>query len=163
MDLNQLFQDNIRLAYSFTRKFKPMPSMDKEDYLQEMIIALWQATKKFRLDGGAQFSTFGYTAMWFRRKQLMRSEARRLKAIGQTGQEFEDEVIHHDGNLERKEAQETVDMVVDRLDGNAKLIVGEVLKGKVLGDIGKGMGVSRQRVHFIYHRAINRLRKELVS
>ena len=58
----KLFEDNIALPYHIAGRFK-CPEEDREDMIQEGLLAMWQATATFDPERGIRFTTFAGTAI----------------------------------------------------------------------------------------------------
>jgi RNA polymerase sigma factor (sigma-70 family) len=146
---------------------KQMPGLaEYEDLFQEGQIGLWQAIMGYEPQRGYQFSSYACTAI---RNQVWQAVVRSLKANGwqrvETRVELLGEVILV---WQTTQTHEALSEALESLPGNLRQIV-EQHEGWERGEpqtfaqLGQMRGVSRQRVHQLYQKALALLRVPALS
>lgn len=147
----ELFSDNMDLAYFILRKYFPWYKND-EDARQICLIGLWKASEKFDPGKGYEFSTFASTVIMNQMRVFLRDERKRKRI------QYTDSVVYYDGeevdfieSIPDKYASETsLDFCFEELSRQLHKREVDVLKLAVLGynqvEIGKRLGLSQPQV-----------------
>jgi RNA polymerase primary sigma factor len=164
---NQIVLANLRLVVSFVKKLI-RPGQDFAELVSEGYFALIRAVEKFDFSRGNRFGTY---ASWAIMNGLLRDpprDRRRDRLI--TGHEAMLEAVPDyrvDGRQSESDQprlQEAVRGMLGRLDDRERrIIVGRFgLEGtheKTLDQLGKELGVSKERIRQIENRARGKLRQ----
>lgn len=82
MSPNELFEQNVNLAYSYIHKNDIyLDGYDQEDLFQEALAALWKACLNFDPSRGVKFSTFATSCIKNHFSDLIRKNTKIIKAI----------------------------------------------------------------------------------
>jgi RNA polymerase sigma factor (sigma-70 family) len=146
---------------------KQMPGLaEYEDLFQEGQIGLWQAIMGYEPQRGYQFSSYACTAI---RNQVWQAVVRSLKANGwqrvETRVELLGEVILV---WQTTQTHEALSEALESLPDNLRQIVEqhagwEGREPQTFAQLGQTRGVSRQRVHQLYEKALALLRVPALS
>lgn len=156
-----LVAENYRLACKFARTHQPPIGMDQDDWNSECLHRLCVCASSYDKNIGP-FSTYAYASMIRHRWHLYayatyeRRDIRKTQRLGKLGSEIpaRDE---SDWRGMVEEAREWLAMLQTRERFVVRLYTG----GKTLAEIGREMGLSRERVRQIYERALKRIRAQL--
>jgi RNA polymerase primary sigma factor len=162
-------QQNLGLAYSMIRRFK-YSQLDHDDLVSDALFALARAIEQFNPWQGCRFSTYACTAI-----------ARALVSRSKHGLEHRRRFPHeHDASFEVSEkADARAELYVERLRRAMASNLGELddLETRVLAQrypldqepqltlaqIGRAVGLSKERVRQIQNAALHKLHEVLVA
>ena len=83
--LNELYHQNVNLAYSYIHKNDIyLDGYDQEDLYQEALLALWKACLNYDPNRGVKFSTFATSCIKNHFVDLIRKNTKRIKTISLT-------------------------------------------------------------------------------
>ena len=160
-----LLFENIGLVWYMV--LKQMPGLvEYEDLYQEGQIGLWQAIMGYDPGKGYQFSTYACRAI---RNQVWQAVTRSLKASGwqrvETRAELLGEVIVV---WQSAQTHEALSEALEALSDNLRQIVEQHTgwdweEPQTFAQLGQMRGVSRQRVHQLYQKALALLRVPALS
>lgn len=158
----RLFQDNIKLAGFYVKqRMISGTKMDKDELMQLAMIALWEACLEFDPTIGAKFSVFAMNKMrWdYRNADIVqhRLETKEGASInanvkfdsGEADEEYEDHIPYGDAEeeaIERISQREIEEFRNSLKQGRDKLIFDLRMSGYDMVEIGKKIGISKQRV-----------------
>lgn len=160
-----LLRENIGLVWYMVLKQKPGLA-EYEDLYQEGQIGLWQAIMGFKPGKGYQFSTYACTAI---RNQVWQAVIRSGKASGwqrvETRAELLCEVIM---DWQSEQTHEALSELLEGLPDNLRQIVKQHSgwdweEPQTFAQLGQKRGVSRQREHQLYQKALALLRVPALS
>lgn len=164
---NELVQANLRLVVSIAKRHV-RPTQELFELISDGNVSLMRAVDKFDYSRGFKFSTY---ASWAIMRNFARSipEQHTHRERYQTGwDEALDSMAHvtpEDDELERLAAtRKTLEQMLETLDQREREILrrrfGLDNRGQTqtLEQVGKRLGVSKERVRQLEARAINRLR-----
>ncbi len=164
---NHIIRANIRLVISIVKKFVT-PQQSFDDMLSDGIITLMQAVEKFDYDRGFRFSTYAYRSVArnaFRRVNAARKEEARFtrdaedwafQQEDQSSSSLSDQMWSNLRSI-------TADML-ENLDRRERLIIrsryalGAHRRVRTFQDLGNRLGISKERVRQIEHRAVEKLK-----
>ena len=160
-----LLLENIGLVWYMV--LRQMPGLaEYEDLYQEGQIGLWQAVMGYDPGKGYQFSTYACTVI---RNQVWRAVERSLKASGWQRMETRAELL---GEIivvwQSVQTHEALSEALEGLSDNLRQIVEQHAgwgweEPQTFAQLGQVRGVSRQRVHQLYQKAVALLRVPALS
>ncbi|MEE3370488.1 MAG: sigma-70 family RNA polymerase sigma factor [Planctomycetota bacterium] len=165
---NHIIRANTRLVFAVIRKFvNPQHSFD--DLLSDGIFTLIRAVDKFDTDRGFRFSTYAYRAITSntcrkianRQKELARQAASANQLIYESL-----ETPTPSGMNEQTWTQlnDVLTQLIQRLDRREQLILrsrhalGSHRTTHTFQDLANRLGISKERVRQLEHRAVQKLR-----
>jgi RNA polymerase sigma factor (sigma-70 family) len=161
----RLLRENKGLVWYMV--LKQMPGLaEYEDLYQEGQIGLWQAIMGYEPERGYQFSSYACTAI---RNQVWQAVDRSLKASGwqrmETRVELLSEVIEV---WQSAQTHEALSEALEGLSDNLRQIVEQHAgwgweEPQTFAQLSQMRGVSRQRVHQLYQKALALLRVPALS
>jgi RNA polymerase primary sigma factor len=169
---NQIIRANLRLVVSIAKKHIG-PSNNLFELVSDGNMSLIRAVEKFDVHRGFRFSTY---ASW----AIMKNFARSLREANQRRDRFvsgQDELLEaaadprgddHDQEHDHRQSRETVRGMLGRLEERERrILIGRYGIGgdepKTLEQIGRELGVTKERVRQIETRAREKLRKIAVG
>jgi RNA polymerase primary sigma factor len=164
---NQIVRANLRLVVSLVKKLS-RPNQDFAELVSDGCVALIRAIEKFDFSRGCKFGTY---ASWAIMNNLSRdSPKNRRRDRFVTGHEAMLKAAPDHRNDERqREAeqerhQEAIRRVLGRLDPRERTIIVsrfglEGTREKTLSQLGKELGITKERVRQLETRARDKLRK----
>jgi RNA polymerase primary sigma factor len=164
---NQIIRGNLRLVVSLVKKLY-RSDQDFEELVSDGYVALMRAVEKFDFSRGYKFSTY---ASWAIINSLLRGSTRdHQRDPFLTGYEAMLEATPDHRNddcpceMDQERCQEGIRGMLDRLnDRERKIIVSrfglEGTRQKTLEQLGKELGITKERVRQIESRARENLRK----
>jgi RNA polymerase primary sigma factor len=164
---NQIVLANLRLVLSFVKKVI-RPGQEFAELVSEGYVALIRAVEKFDFSRGYRFGTYAWRAIMNGLPRDPSRDRRRDRLV--TGREAMLEAVpdsRFDGRqseAEQHRLQEAVRGLLGRLDDRERrIIVGrfglEGAREKTLDQLGKELGVSKERIRQIENRARGKLRQ----
>ena len=174
MTKEELFNQNIKLAYYFANKWRNSYPQEIEDIKQIALMGLWKAANKY--DGGirAKFSTFASGVIQNDIKMyLNRKVNRHCRVLSFESSITEDialfEVLADDKNeiekleneMDTKIEKNYVEIEVSKLSARNQEVIKRLLRGETQCEIAKKMSLSQPQVSKIRQRIINDTKKAL--
>jgi RNA polymerase sigma factor (sigma-70 family) len=163
---NWLVQANLRLVVPFARQFAGQ-GHNFLDLLSEGNFSLFKAVDKFDFSRGFKFSTY---ASWALKRNFVRSLQKEQQHHDRFMTNVEDLQEHEASDADRTEATEDARRKVNRMLAALPPREQEILRQRAglddnggepatLEAIGKGLGISKERVRQLAQRALANLRK----
>lgn len=141
----QLLLSNMGAVVVQALKFKPNSLYDKEDYIQEGLIALLKSIRGYDPNKGAKLNTYAW-------KAISRAIARSIKT-------FKNKEIHKDLSfIEQKECERLGDFLPALTDEELQIITLKAL-GYTLEDIGKTLHKSKQKIHCTLEKILEKIKQ----
>ena len=138
MTKEELFLDNIKLAYKLSNTYFKNHKNDIEDIKQIALLGLWKAILKY--DNKRTFSTFAYAVMQNEINYYLRSERKQAKTISLETKIYddirvEDTLEDFQNNTERividsVELEEIKNIVIKTLESKERKVYMELTKRK---------------------------------
>jgi RNA polymerase sigma factor (sigma-70 family) len=157
----QMVAENWRLALKFCRTHRPPIGFDQDDWQSECLHRLCVAASSYDERIGP-FSTYAYTAMQRHRWHLYsyqtyeRRDVRRTIALGEFGNALQGKEQEN-----HRELAEDHQHWLAQLQPRERWVVRQYTEGNTLAEIGREMGLSRERVRQIWEKALRRIRAGL--
>jgi RNA polymerase primary sigma factor len=159
---------NTRLVMSVVKKFVT-PQHPFEDLFSEGVSALIRCVDSFDYARGYRFSTYAYRAISRRASRAISDDRRRAsRFVTGTDSAVLDACQHGEPSQVREMAQNRLDrqvrQLIDQLDRRDRFIVrcryalGNHRKTKTCQELANKLGLSKERVRQLEHRAIAKLR-----
>lgn len=182
--MEEIITHNIRLVENEIKKYG---FGDKEEYMQEGIIGLCEAVKKFDISKNVAFTTYavfrikrrlvyfvrGNRAIriphWVHDTKDLDMHKKRtgiisLNEIVADGIEKEELVGNNDSEIESIENRDILERLFSRLDKRERYVIEKSFsEKKSLVEISNELGVTKERVRQIKCSALNKLRKRSVE
>jgi RNA polymerase primary sigma factor len=163
---NRIVETHLRLAVGLARRYF-RPGYDLSDRINDAALALMQAANRFDFARGNRFSTY---ATWAILNELVRYDRKQRRHRDRIVALYEDCLATQEAageQYEREEAQDAsravVERLLGRLDGRERRIlefrhgIGGIPEHS-LNEIGRDLGISKERVRQIEQRAHAKLR-----
>jgi RNA polymerase sigma factor (sigma-70 family) len=171
-DLQRLVEGNLRLVIAVAKRYRDQ-GVSQEDLIQEGNLGLMVAAKRWKPDPRARFSTYAWQFIGQEMKSAIRRERRRIPTVSLTqqfedGEQFEKDV-EYDSRLEEAAAAEEILTQVDQLlrrqatDSERAIFQARAYLGETLEEVGKSVGVTRQRVQQIEDKLRTMIKKKFNS
>jgi len=161
---------NRALLYSLARGVY-IPGLTFDEFVQELSITCWHASKRFQPEQGVQFSTYASVAMWRRIHELRRKAGTKQETFEQSCLHIEadgenvsatvlrwwdlDEYMH----IQNKIA--VLKETLDELSSRDRDIVIMVCRGFSQAYVAKRCGLSQPTVNHIISQFRNRISQKL--
>ena len=165
---NRIIRANTRLVFSVIRKFvNPQHSFD--DLLSDGIFTLIRAVDKFDSDRGFRFSTYAYRAITSNTCRKITNRQKELARQADSANQLIYEVVESptpSGMNEQTWTQlnDVLTQLIRRLDRREQLILrsrhalGSHRTIHTFQDLANRLGISKERVRQLEHRAVQKLR-----
>jgi RNA polymerase primary sigma factor len=163
---NRIVETHLRLAVGLARRYF-RPGYDLSDRINDAALALMQAANRFDFARGNRFSTY---ATWAILNELVRYDRKQRRHRDRIVALYEDCLATQEAageQYEREEAQDAsravVERLLGRLDGRERRIlefrhgIGGIPEHS-LNEIGRDLGISKERVRQIEQSAHAKLR-----
>jgi RNA polymerase sigma factor (sigma-70 family) len=171
-DLQRLVEGNLRLVIAVAKRYRDQ-GVSQEDLIQEGNLGLMVAAKRWKPDPRARFSTYAWQFIGQEMKSAIRRERRRIPTVSLTqqfedGEQFEKDV-EYDSRLEEAAAAEEILTQVDQLlrrqatDSERAIFQARAYLGETVEEVGKSVGVTRQRVQQIEDKLRTMIKKKFNS
>jgi len=164
---NHIIRANIRLVISIVKKFVT-PQQSFDEMLSDGVVTLMQAVEKFDFDRGFRFSTYAYRSVArnaFRCINAARKEeARFTRDAEDWAFQQEDQSSSSLSDQMWSNLRSLTAGMLDRLDRRERLIIrsryalGAHRRVRTFQDLGNRLGISKERVRQIEHRAVEKLK-----
>lgn len=165
---NQIVESNLRLVVSIARKFVTR-SNSFDELVSEGNLILLKAVDKFDYSRGFRFSTYSTHAVqrhYYR--FLQTSQRRRSNECGVTADLLSDLAeVHDEPEFDFRELEQ-LDVLLSQqdecLDDREQFILrerfglGGLSKGRTLQELAAEMGLCKERVRQLHHKAVEKLR-----
>lgn len=160
------------------RKFGRVRGEELKDIEQAGRLGLVKAAEKFKAEKGAAFSTYAEKCIeneireYYRREKIRERLAveslgaviGKLESDDVTWEDvLEDESLRVEEILERKEIRLIVYKEAEAMKGRKKEIIKMWLRGGNGAEIGRVLGISKQRVHVVVQEYKRALKKKLAE
>ena len=159
-DQQKLAADNIRLAYKFAKKNSPPGGMDQDEWVSECLHRLCLAARTYKPELGWRFSTYavrclrtGWCSVQTHNTRGMR-DYRLRRTIGELATNIPD---YSEPRTCPDEVRAQLDGLLSTLPERERLVLKSRAQEKTLTEIGKELGITRERVRQIQERGISRL------
>lgn len=166
-DENEIFENNIRLAYMVANRYKNYPK-EKEDITQIALEGLWTAAKKYD-ENRSKFTTFAVSIMSNKINYYLRSVKKERESIhlydkipGKTENiELIDVLSGDDFDIEEIESKIIIQNCLNdfTLSDKERTILKYWLEGKKQDYIASVLSISQASVSRIVSKIINKLKK----
>ena len=164
---NQIVEANLRLVVSVASK-RVRPGYDLSERVSDGNFALLMAVDRFDFSRGHRFSTY---ATWAILNELARFDRRQRRRCNRLYALYEDSLAApetgsdaHEREEDQGRRREAVGRLLGRLDGRERRILARRYgigggPEQTLVQIGRDLGISKERVRQILARAQDKLRK----
>lgn len=135
--------------------------MNREDFEQEVLVALWKAFENYNLESGACFSTFFNSTVKQHFSNFNRmANAEKLEVgagtvslqdadLSESGDELADVVGTNDERFADIEYIDSLETMLNTMDEQEKTIfLNEVSQNKTYEQLAEELGMSRQAIHY---------------
>ena len=165
---NHIIRANTRLVFSVIRKFvNPQHSFD--DLLSDGIFTLIRAVDKFDTDRGFRFSTYAYRAITSNTCRKIANRQKELSRQSTSASQLIDESLESPAPAGMNEQtwtqlNDVLTQLIRRLDRREQLILrsrhalGSHRTTHTFQDLANRLGISKERVRQLEHRAVEKLR-----
>lgn len=158
---NNIINNHIGLVRCIAGKYR-YSGVPFEDLVQEGLIGLIDAHKRYDETKGASFST--YSSYWIKKRILEALKKEHIQSLGAV--ELDDRVIGRDENNENEyTVSESICLPEKFPDIEAKVIKLYFENQNTLNEISELLGISRERVRQVKAKALRRIKlnKELTK
>ena len=166
---NHIAQGNLRLVASIAKKFAGNGRLDFFDLISEGNEVLLNAIDRFDVDYGTRFSTYATTAIRRHLAKVWQAHCRHSERFV-TGNDSSldsagDEAPEEDNSMTLSQSRELTDLIAE-LDVRERVIVegrfglGNASRARTFVELGRQLGISKERVRQLHLRALNKLRDE---
>jgi RNA polymerase primary sigma factor len=164
--LDRIIRANQGLVVSIVKKYT-WSGRDFFDWVSDGNVALLRASERFDFARGVRFSTYATWAILreFARR-IRQTNARRPRFVTGCGDFFQSVVDHRSGDLPeptpRERSTDAVRSLLSQLNDRDRTIIvrrfGLVDDKQTLSELGRELGVSKERVRQLEARALRKLR-----
>ena len=149
----------ISIASAISKKYK---FNETDELIEEGMLGLIRAVDMFDLDNGAKFSTYAYH--WIRRFMILfiESDWKNKATLHFESDDFR-EMLEFDYKITVYQTDyhmEDYDVLTDVLNKKEKIVVDGIYKDcKLMSEIGKEIGLSRERIRQLKNSAMWKMEK----
>lgn len=165
---NRIVEANLRLVFSLAKRFAGADSDEFNECVAEGNVALMRAVDLFDFARGYRFSTYAHHAIRRQLLQRIQAESRRRERFVSGGEEAAAELDRDEGRAIRDDERTQVaklavqDLMPCLTDRERAVIevrfgLGDHQKPQTYEEIGRRMGVSKERVRQLQMRALQKL------
>lgn len=154
-------EDHIGLACMIAMKFTSHRPIEDSEQFGDAMIGLMRAVQTFDPDRGFQFSTYAYHVI---KRQIWTSHRSRRKHATSIEKAFLEDLPDLTDPNDDQRLIDTADMISKMMDcvcilpAREQAVIRARLEGKKLWEVGKLLGVTKERVRQIEQRATGLLR-----
>jgi RNA polymerase primary sigma factor len=171
---NMIVEANLRLVFSLAKRFAGADSDEFHEYVAEGNVALMRAVVLFDYGRGNRFSTYAHHAIRRQLLQRIQAESRRRERFVSGGEEAAAELDRDDGGAIRDDervhvAKRAVLELMPCLTDRERAVIevrfglGDHQKPQTYEEIGRRMGVSKERVRQLQMRALQKMARTAVD
>ncbi len=164
-----LVKSNMRLVMSVVKRFVS-PQHSYDDMLSDGVHSLMLAVEKFDYDRGFRFSTYAYRAITRNLVRAISNQRKEGARFATDSQEAAERTMdHRDSSSRQEQALEklhgSLSDLIQRLDRREQFVIrcryalGPHRKVRTCQNIADKLGISKERVRQIEHRAVEKLRR----
>lgn len=165
---NRIVEANLRLVFSLAKRFAGADSDEFNECVAEGNFALMRAVDLFDYSRGNRFSTYAHHAIRRQLLQRIQAESRRRERFVSGGEEAAAELDRDEGRAIRDDervqvAQLAVRDLMPCLTDRERAVIevrfglGDHQKPQTYEEIGRRMGVSKERVRQLQMRALQKM------
>lgn len=165
---NRIVEANLRLVFSLAKRFAGADSDEFHECVAEGNFALMRAVELFDYSRGNRFSTYAHHAIRRQLLQRIQAESRRRERFVSGGEEAAAELDRDEGRAIRDDervqvAQLAVQDLMPCLTDRERAVIevrfglGDHQKPQTYEEIGRRMGVSKERVRQLQMRALQKM------
>jgi RNA polymerase primary sigma factor len=163
--LNQIIRSNLGLVVFVVKKYTG-PGQDYFDLVSDGNMALLRATERFDFARGIRFSTYATWAIARECTRRVRKErTRHARFVNGSPESFQLIADHRGGFTElprHERSREAIRLLLGRLDDREQRIIarrfGLADTRRTLAELGRELGISKERVRQLESRALDKLR-----
>lgn len=164
---NQLIEANLRLVFSLAKRYAPVGSAAFDELVGEGHVTLMRAVEKFDFSRGVRFSTYASRALMNGCHALQRQASALRRTICAPCEVVDDSVTDYRTTAGEERASQNLHHAVDQmllgLSSRERTIIEarfgfHFSRSPSLKEIGRGMGISKERVRQLQQRALDKLR-----
>ena len=156
----KLVEDNIRLAFKFSKRFPPPLGLNHDEWQAECMVFLFHAARRYK-PGKSQFSTYAWISMkygMFDYLNALKADKRDYRKTQRIGEDedfgFEDFSIRNKIKLE--ELREQLLVLIKQLPNQLWQEVWlKRMEGKELEEICAEIGLPKSQIKNIYKNGLN--------
>lgn len=171
---NMIVEANLRLVFSLAKRFAGTDSDEFHEYVAEGNVALMRAVVLFDYARGNRFSTYAHHAIRRQLLQRIQAESRRRERFVSGGEEAAAELDRDDGGAIRDDERvqvarlavlELMPCLTDRERAviEVRFGLGDHETPQTYEEIGRRMGVSKERVRQLQMRALQKMARSAVE
>lgn len=171
---NMIVEANLRLVFSLAKRFAGADSDEFHEYVAEGNVALMRAVVLFDYARGNRFSTYAHHAIRRQLLQRIQAESRRRERFVSGAEEAAAELDRDDGAAIRDDERvhvaklavlELMPCLTDRERAviEVRFGLGDHQKPQTYEEIGRRMGVSKERVRQLQMRALQKMARTAVD
>ena len=148
-----------RLARSCERRWSMPAGLEHDDLLDEGVVALLQATRRFDPDRGCSFRTFGSYAA---RGAMLDHLRKRFTALNREAPALAEPEMAYDRGPERVVLQtQVLEALSSTLDSDEQALVIGWVSGDTRRILGQKFGMSATTAHKHFHSSLDKVRAAL--
>lgn len=167
MTKEEMFDQNIKLAYKIANDYLINYSKEYEDIKQLALIGLWRAVLLYNKT--SKFSSFAGAVIRNEiNKYLQQINKNRTisleKEINEDGLTLKEIVVNFDNDIENSEKRMLLEQLIvkTKLTKQEKKVLSLLLEEKRQKEIGRKLKISHQRVSEVKRTAIRKIRGKVV-
>lgn len=159
-DQQELVTANLGLAYGYARRSRPPAGMDSDEWEAECLYRLCKAAGSYEPSLGWKFSTYALRCLqsgWCHVATHRGRECRDWRRVTNLG-EWDSFAVEPRPLLDpAQDSRKQLERLLATLPDKERAVLEGVVRGEILAQIGRKIGVTRERVRQIKVMAITRL------
>jgi RNA polymerase sporulation-specific sigma factor len=172
MTNEEMFNQNINIAYKIANKYKINHPNEYEDIKQIALLGLWKAVLNFDKSRGFAFSTFAYRViyneinMYLRKPQIHIADVSSLQTPVGKNIILEDTIVDDFDmldNLEYREIQKIKNNILNKLSNRDKQIYLELEKGKIQQQVADKFNLTQAYISRIQSKIIKQIKENYLK